>query len=499
MLEGIGISIPSQDPTLPSGECDGRKGIFPPGSATVVFCSLLLIPCFWQSRIQSADLSSHAYNAWLASQVHRGQLPGLSVSSQSNNVLFDLVLEWLLVRVGPDWGQRLAVSLSVFLFGFGAILFIFRVAGRNWWFAGPCVAMLAYGFIFHIGFFNFYLSIGICLLYLAIFWDNCWRIRAAAAPLLILAWTAHPFPVAWAVGTAVYIALAKSVKPQQRLVLLGVATTCIAVARYILTHQYAYNWSAKQFLFVTSANQLSLSSGDMIPFATLLFVWLSLSRKLVKSLGITQLLQRIPLQLWILNAAGVALIPDRLMLPQFARPFAFITGRLSLGAALMICAALATVPLSRLEKITLLAGAALFFGFVFTDDIELNRLEDRVDLAVASLPPMQRVVMPLLSPSLHSLCVQHDLDRACIGHCFSYANYEPSSLQFRIRARPHNGIVLDNYADVNAVASGSYIVRPHDVPLYLVYLCGIDLRDVCTRPLQIGENIRQVISETIGK
>ena len=35
----------------------------------------LLVPCFWQPRIQSVDLSSHIYNAWLASLIARNQAP----------------------------------------------------------------------------------------------------------------------------------------------------------------------------------------------------------------------------------------------------------------------------------------------------------------------------------------------------------------------------------------------------------------------------------------
>src|ERR1700745_947156 len=143
----------------------GRPNLYwhKPGDwiAIPLFSVALLIPCLWQSGIQSADLSSHIYNAWLASQIHQGNAPGLWISSQKDNVLFDLMLEWLLVRVGPDLAQRIAVSISVLVFGWVSIRFILRVAGMNWWFAAPCVAMLAYGFIFHIGFFNFYLSLGL--------------------------------------------------------------------------------------------------------------------------------------------------------------------------------------------------------------------------------------------------------------------------------------------------------------------------------------------------
>src|SRR5271170_1916391 len=111
--------------------------------AIPLFSVVLLIPCFWQSRIQSADLSSHVYNAWLASLIQQGAAPGLWIAPQSNNVLFDLMLDWLLVRVGPDLAQRLAVSISVLVFGWGGIRFIFRVAGRNWWVAALYVAMFS--------------------------------------------------------------------------------------------------------------------------------------------------------------------------------------------------------------------------------------------------------------------------------------------------------------------------------------------------------------------
>ncbi|MGA8617869.1 MAG: hypothetical protein WB660_05035 [Candidatus Sulfotelmatobacter sp.] len=419
-------------------------------------------------------------------------MPGLWISSQSNNILFDFMLQRLLAYVGPDIAQRLAVSFSVLVFGWGSLLFIFRVAGRNWWFAAPCIAMLAYGFVFHMGFFNFYLSIGLCLWYLAIFWDKRRGIRALAAPLLILAWLAHPFPVVWAIATAAYIAVAEAVQPPRRFLFLILGLAALVGVRYVLIYRYAYSWSPRQVFFVTGANQLELFGLKYIaPFAGLLFLWLILLRKLIKRVGLLDLMLAIPFQLWILNAAAVLLIPERILFPQFGLPFGFVTDRLSLATAMMMCAVLAAAPITRFEKLVLAAVAVLFFGLVYADNRELNRLEDRLDAAVAQLPPAQRVISSLPSQSLYSLCFQHNLDRACIGHCFSYANYEPSSRQFRIHARPGNGIVLDNYADVDSVANGTYVVQPRDLPLYLVYLCGQDSRDVCSRPLHAGEPVRK--------
>ncbi|MGA8214405.1 MAG: hypothetical protein WB799_12485 [Candidatus Sulfotelmatobacter sp.] len=460
--------------------------------AIPLFSATLLIPCFWQSRIQAADLSSHIYNAWLASQIQLGAAPGLWISSQSNNVLFDLMLQWLFVHVGPDLAQRLAVSVSVLVFAWGAIQFIFRLAGRNWWFAAPCVAMLAYGFIFHMGLFNFYLSLGLCLWYLAIFWDGHWRIRALAAPLLIVAWTAHPFAVVWAVATAAYITAANSVQPSRRILLVLPGLAALVTARYFLTHRYPYSWSIDQVTFTTGANQIALFGLKYVPpFAGLLLIWAALLHRLIKRLGMAHLVSTVPFQLWLLNAAAVFWIPDRILFPQFGRPLGYIAQRLSLATALMMCAVLAAAPTTRLIRVALLSVAVLFFALLYTDHRDLNRMEDRLDIAVARLSPGQRVISSLPDQSLRSLCLYHDLDRACIGHCFSYANYEPSSLQFRIHARPGNGIVLNDYTDVDAVAGGRYIVQPRDLPVYLVYPCGLQFKEVCSRPLHVGETSRQ--------
>ena len=53
---------------------------------------LLLLPVYWQPRVQAGDLSSHIYNAWLAHLIETGKAQGLVVVTQTTNVLFDLIL-----------------------------------------------------------------------------------------------------------------------------------------------------------------------------------------------------------------------------------------------------------------------------------------------------------------------------------------------------------------------------------------------------------------------
>jgi hypothetical protein len=58
------------------------------------------------------------------------------------------------------------------------------------------------------------------------------------------------------------------------------------------------------------------------------------------------------------------------------------------------------------------------------------------------------------------------IDRACIGRCYSYANYEPSTAQFRVRVNAPNPIVTPEYADSSGMQMGMYVVKESDLPLY---------------------------------
>jgi len=458
----------------------------------VLLSILFLVPCFWQTRIQAGDLASHVYNVWLVSLISQGKIHGLSIVPQSTNVLFDLELDCLARHVGLDVAQRIAVSLAVLIFVWGAIAFIFAAAGRNWWFTAPCVAMLAYGFVYEIGFFNFYLSMGICLWYLAIFWDVNWRRRIAITPLLALAWVAHPFPVVWAAGTAAYIAIAQRLRPRRRLLLLGLGLLTLVATNYILTRRYQCRWSWRQVFFITGANQVVIYGAKYaFILAGLLFVCFVLLRKRVKERGLAELILSVPGQLWLLNGAGVLLIPSAVNFPNYGLPFTYITDRVCLAVALMGCAVLGSVPLRTYEKIALTAMAVAFFSFLFIDTRELNRLEDGINAVVAQLPAGQRVIGSFPGWSMRVVPLQHDLDRACIGRCFSYANYEPSSRQFRVRVQAENPVILDNYLDVKAVEEGRYVVKPRDLPLYEVFLCGPERHDVCLNSLEAGKVIQR--------
>ena len=124
-------------------------------------------PCYWQPHLQAGDLSSHIYNAWLVQLIESGRTTGLAVAPQSTNILFDVMLSGLLRSLGAEAAQRVSVSVAVLALVWGAFAFIAVVRAPALG-AAAALAMLAYGWVFHMGFFNFYVSFGLCFWALAL-------------------------------------------------------------------------------------------------------------------------------------------------------------------------------------------------------------------------------------------------------------------------------------------------------------------------------------------
>jgi hypothetical protein len=465
------------------------------GVVGLLLSVVLILPCFWQSRIQSIDLSSHIYNAWLATLINRNEAPGLWISHQSNNVLFDYMLTWLLSRVGAAAAQKTAVSFCVLVFAWGAMIFISRGWPRNRWFVFPSVMTLSFGLIFSIGFFNFYLSLGFSLLSLAAFLSKQRRFLPFAFILLIPAWLAHPLPVVWAVALGFYSMIAARIGTPRRGYLLAFGICTIVVGSIFLNLRYPCRWLPWQSLYITGANQLLISASYTIAFAPLLIAWALIFRRLLNRMSRSSFAENVYLHFWILNAAAVAFIPTGIFFPQYGRPLEFITPRFSLCAGVALCSVLVGVEIRMPEKVLLLIGTIAFFGISYYETRTLNQQEDRIDAVVSQVPAQARVIGhfgpddSVMPPFLHVI------DRACVGHCFSYANYEPSTAQFRVRANPHNGIVMTNPADVVAVEHAKYVVKQGDLPLFLVYSCGPEDGNICSRQLQAGDNIGALIRQ----
>ena len=84
--------------------------------------------------------------------------------------------------------------------------------------------------------------------------------------------------------------------------------------------------------------------------------------------------------------------------------------------------------------------------------------------------------------------IVHMVDRACVGKCFSFQNYEPASEEFRVRATEDNSIVATDPDNTQSMEAGEYIVQPEDLPMAQIYQCDEhDLTRLCIRQLAVGE------------
>ena len=443
----------------------------PPALLYLVVSIALLVPCFWQSRIQAGDLSSHIYNTWLARQIERGEAPGLEIVPQATNVLFDLILARLYGPLGPNLTQRVAVSVTVLNFFWGAFYFISVVSSGRPWFITPFLAMLAYGWVFHTGLFNFYLALGLCWWALAFLWKGGRRVLLAV-PLLALAYVAHGLPVAWAAGLGVFIWMHRRIPVGRRLALAGAAAVTLIAAHFCLMHRYRGIWSPDQVIWMTGADQLYVFDPVfLIVTAASLGLGGLLFLRLLDTKGVSELLVSLPTQLALLSAAGIALIPRGFLLPQFNQGLVYIAERMSLAVAVLVCAVVGSSRLSRIEFAGAVAITIAYFGLLYAKTSQLNRVEDQVQALVRKLPPMQRVIAPLIDPSSR-ISNRHLVDRACIGICYSYANYEPSTGQFRVRVRTRNAFVVDHYNDPHAMQALTYRPRDDDPPIYRIADCG---------------------------
>jgi hypothetical protein len=423
----------------------------------------LVFPCLWRSNLQAGDLSSHLYNAWLVQLIHRGQAPGLSIATQSTNVLFDWILSALLALTGPAAAQRIAVVLAVLVFVRGAFAFVSAVAGKRAWDVLPFLAILAYGWVFRVGLFNFYLSLGLCFWALALAWSFPRRLPAVLA-ILIAAYVAHGLPPVWAAGVLIYRAVWIRVPGRARLFAAGILVAMVALS-VAMALTLRIQWSFSQLLLTTGADQAYIydSKYQWISIGILL-LWASIAWKSRKALT------GLPFHIWALTAAGILIFPTSAWLPQYHHALAFIAERMSLAAGVCLCAALAGTQTAAWQRYAIAAVTAIFLLFVYTDEGALNDLEERIAAATSRVPPEGRVVTSIHTSQLRTNPIDHMIDRVCIGHCYSYANYEPSSGQFRVRVTGPTTIVAPTDMDSSRMQTGGYAVKPRDLPLFRISL-----------------------------
>jgi hypothetical protein len=345
------------------------------------------------------------------------------------------------------------------------------VSGRKPWQMLPCIAILAYGWVFHMGFFNFYLSLGLCFWALALLWKPDVRRVAAAIPILVMAYVAHALPVAWIAGLVAYAMVGGRLSEKSRVYLIAGSLTAMALFNGVLTHTLISRWSASQITLTTGLDQVWVFDGKYYAVLIgLLIMWSLMFLNLIHLSDARRVVLSMPFQLCVISAAAVFILPTSILFPGYHHALAFIAERMSLGVGICFCALLAGARPRRFERGAMIAIAVIFFAFLYRDERALNSFEDRMQDTVATLPPGQRVISAIDDPDLRVNALAHVIDRACVGRCYSYANYEPSTWQFRVRAIAPNPYVTSNYADSFALQTGRYVVKPKDLPLYEITL-----------------------------
>jgi hypothetical protein len=451
----------------------------------------VMLPCFWHRTIVAGDLGSHMYNAWLAQLVEHGQAPGLWLAHRWNNVLFDLWLDALGRVVSLQVAEKIAVSFAVLIFFWGMFALVCAATPRAPWYLCPCIAMFAYGYSFHMGFMNFYISLGLAFLGMAIFWRGKGLdllVPVALAPLMILA---HPLGFAWFVGGSAYVAVAEKIPRRYQVLLLAAGAASLAAAHYYFWHHDIVQTQDGPLYFFNGADQLVLfGSRYAIPeFALLIFAFAALGADFFsrpwgqfrwEDYGV-------PLQLYVIVCLAVILLPDGIRFPKQPSSLALLTERLTSVSAAILCCLLGAMQPRKWHLIACGAIAAVFFAFLYQDTATINQMEAQVERLVRTLPPGQRVLGTIKPFPGSRILTQHMLDRACIGYCFSYGNYEPASAQFRVRTEPNNPRAMFDFDDTADMEDGTYEAQDNDLPAYQVYQCSASGKELCIRPLAAGE------------
>lgn len=458
----------------------------------LLISAAVLAPVFWHRNIAAGDLGSHLYNAWLAQLIRHGYAPGLWLAPRWNNALFELLLGALGRFVSLYTAEKIAVSLAVLIFFWGIFALVCAATRRAPWLLCPVIAMFSYGYSFEMGFLNFYISLGLAFFGIAIFWRGRGWERWIAVALAPLAMLAHPLGFAWLVAASIYVALAAAIPRRYQVLLVVVAGLVLYAARYYFWQHDIVQARDAPFYFFNGSDQLLLFGPRYtIPeFALLVFIFCALAANFFRRRWgkIRWPDFALPVQLYVIVCLAVILLPDGIRFPYQPSALALLTERLTSVSAALLCCLLGALQPRRWHLLACSVIAAVFFTFLYQDLATINRMEAQIEQLVRTVPRNSRVLATIKPPFPESrILVQHIADRACIGHCFSYGNYEPASAQFRVRANPGNRYAMSSFDSAINMEDGYYEVQPEDLPAYQVYQCSVNGTKLCIRPLEAGE------------
>jgi hypothetical protein len=355
--------------------------------------------------------------------------------------------------------------------------------------------MLAYGYSFSMGFMNYYLSLGLGCFGLAILWRARRFEWLAAAPLALLALLAHPIGFLWLVGTVAYTRIRTKLPGWWKLASPVAVASGFAAVYWYTSHRPSLfaEWDRGPFYLYNGADQLGLYGRRYLLLAGAAFLFglicvavdLHARRRDSSSWKLFEL----PFELYVVAFCVTALLPENLRPSLYGGWIGLLGSRLTSISAIFGLCLIGHLKPGKWHLAGFGVCAIVFFAFYYQDTGWLNRLEANAEKLVADLPAGTRVIVTARAPADSRIAfIGHAVERACIGHCFSYANYEPASREFRVRVRKGSLVVTSSTDDAEDMASGEYQVDDTDLPLKQIYQCDEkDLAKLCIRDLETGE------------
>ena len=370
--------------------------------------ALVIVPCLWHPRIEAGDLPSHLYNAWLAHLVTTGQAPGLWLAQRWNNVLFDFALSGMGKIVGWGVAEKIAVSGAVLIFFWGAFALVCALTRHLPWFLLPCMAIVAYGWTFEMGFMNNYISFGLAFFGLAIVVRGRGWERGLAVVLAPLIWLAHPLGLVVLVSVSAYVVLAKRL-PQRHHMYLFVASVLMLMGIYFLIRVHyspgSVRWRLEPPFVHDGTDQFLLYGPQYILPARLFraFVWFCLLVDVMRRRHTSRWWYPfvLPAELCALTFLGAGLLPSGIDGHIFHKmgflSIGFLTERLTTVSGILICCLLGAIKPHKWHLIGFGIIAFIFFGFLYKDTGAINRIEAQLESKISKIPQGSRVVAAILT------------------------------------------------------------------------------------------------------
>jgi hypothetical protein len=355
--------------------------------------------------------------------------------------------------------------------------------------------MLAYGYSFNMGFMNYCLSLGLACFAMAILWRARGSDWIVGALLAFFAMLAHPIGFLWMIGTLAYVRARAKLPGWWKLALPLAAASGFATIYWYVSHRPSLlaDWDRGPFYFYNGADQLALYGQRYSYLAGVAFLFG------VVCVAVDLYSRRrddswwkpfeLPFELYAVAFCATALLPENLRPSVNAGWIGVLGSRLTTISAILGLCILAALKPRKWQAAGFGVCCLVFFAFLYQDTGWLNQLEANAEKLVENLPAGTRVIVTAQAPADSRISfVGHAIERACIGHCFSYANYEPSSGEFRVRVRAGSRVAIASTDLGEDMSSGEYELDDSDLPMKQIYQCYAgDLTKLCIRDLAAGE------------